>query len=117
MTTSQEPNLTEHDKTRFLERGFTVVENAGHSLRLIKRDDARQAISIRWEDLPALRELVTLALNDGPMIVGLDTSGQATITARADLARKVLETVSGERLTENLDNDGDRGYSQAISGE
>ena len=50
------------DKTRFIERGFTVVENAGHSLRLIDRDDARHAINIKWEDLSALRELITLAL-------------------------------------------------------
>lgn len=33
---------------------------------------------------------------------------------RADLAAKVLAAVSSERLTENLDNEGDRGYSQAL---
>jgi hypothetical protein len=71
-----ESNLTEYDKTRFLERGFVVVENTGHSLRLIDRDDARRAISIKWYDLPALRELITLALDDGPMVIGHDTSGQ-----------------------------------------
>lgn len=54
----------ERDKTQFLGRGFTVVENKGHSLRLIDRNDARLAISIKWDDLPALRELITLALND-----------------------------------------------------
>ena len=83
-------NLTKHDKTRFLERGFTVVENVGHSLRLIKRDDARQAISIKWDDLSALRELITLALDDGPMVIGLDTSGQAVKHAVTQMRNKCV---------------------------
>lgn len=94
---SGEPNLTERDKTRFLERGFAVVENAGHSLRLIKHDDARQAISIKWDDLPALRELITLALDDGPMVIGLDTSGQAAKNAATSMRDLCVEKVKAMR--------------------
>lgn len=35
--------------------------------------------------------------------------------ARADLARKVLTVIDGERLHENLDNEGDKGYAQALN--
>lgn len=59
------------DPTRFLDRSFVWMENKGHSVRLIQRDqddnDPRKGISIKWEDLSALRELITLALEDGPM--------------------------------------------------
>lgn len=62
------------DPTRFLDRSFTWTESAGHSVRLIQRDqddnDPRKGISIAWGDLPALRELITLALEDGPMVIG-----------------------------------------------
>ena len=34
--------------------------------------------------------------------------------AKRDLATKVLAAVKGERLHENLDNEGDKGYMQAI---
>lgn len=88
-------NLTEHDKTRFPERGFTVVENAGRSLRLIKRDDTRQAISIRWNDLPALRELITLALDDGPMVIGLDTSGETAKKAATSMRDLCVTRLNG----------------------
>lgn len=101
---SDEPNLTEHDKTRFLERGFTVVENAGRNLRLIKRDDARQAITIKWDDLPALRELITLALDDGPMVIGLDMSGQAAKNAATSMRDLCVEKVKTEIPTSWLDS-------------
>lgn len=35
-------------------------------------------------------------------------------TAKRDLAEKVLEAIDGERLHENLDNEGDKGYQQAV---
>jgi exonuclease VII large subunit len=52
------------DPTQFLQRSFAVVENSNHSIRLIDRNDARQAISIKWRDLPVLLELITLMLKD-----------------------------------------------------
>jgi hypothetical protein len=112
MPEKQQPNLTERDKTRFLERGFTVVENTGHSLRLIKRSDARHAVSVKWDDLPALRELITLALDDGPMVVGLDVSGQMATAARSTLASKVLEAVEAEE--ESRFGKGAHGISAAL---
>ena len=72
------------DETRWLDRGFVVVENTGHSLRLIDREDARRAISIKWEDLTALREIITLALEDGPMVISKDTSSAAYKRGYAD---------------------------------
>ena len=57
------------DPTRFLNRSFTFLENKTHSVRLIDRE-SKGAISISWDDLPALRELITLTLEDGPMTVG-----------------------------------------------
>jgi hypothetical protein len=66
--------LSKGDPTRFTERGFVVLENKGQSLRLIDRDNAEHAISIRWDDLSALREIITLALEDGPMVIGNDRS-------------------------------------------
>lgn len=52
------------DTTNFLERRFVFLENKGRSIRLIDRDNTRQAISIHWSDLAPLRELITLALGD-----------------------------------------------------
>lgn len=46
------------DPTRFTTRSFAVLWNEGHSIRLINRDDARQAISIPWDDLDALRAIL-----------------------------------------------------------
>lgn len=69
-------NVTEPvgDPTRFLDRSFIWIENQNHSVRLIQRDqddnDPQRGISIAWEDLSALRELITLALEDGPMVIG-----------------------------------------------
>ena len=34
--------------------------------------------------------------------------------AKRNLAEKVLDAINGERLHDNLDNDGDRGYMRAI---
>lgn len=34
---------------------------------------------------------------------------------RADLARQLIETVEAEHLHENLDNDGDKGYTQGVN--
>lgn len=50
------------DPARFIERSFTVLENTGHSIRLIRRDDPRQAISIPWADLSSLREMIDLII-------------------------------------------------------
>lgn len=92
-----QPHLTEQDKTRFLDRGFAVVENAGHSLRLIDRKDARHAISIKWEDLSAFRELITLALDDGPMVIGLDLSGQAARIAATSMRSACVNAVKAKQ--------------------
>lgn len=45
------------DPTRFTTRSFAVVWNEGHSVRLINRRDARQAISIPWREVDALRAI------------------------------------------------------------
>lgn len=55
------------DPTRFVERGFTWIENKEHSVRLIDRNNSKHAISIAWVDLPSLRELIVLALGDGKL--------------------------------------------------
>jgi hypothetical protein len=54
------------DPTRFTTRSFAVVENTGHSIRLINRSDARNAISIPWADLFALRKVINCILKDDP---------------------------------------------------
>lgn len=43
------------DPTKFITRSFVVIWNEGHSVHLINRDDARKAISIPWDEIPALR--------------------------------------------------------------
>lgn len=47
-----------NDPTRFTTRSFTVLWNEGHSVRLINRKDSRQMISIPWDELAALREVL-----------------------------------------------------------
>lgn len=47
-----------NDPTRFTTRSFAVLWNEGHSMRLINRNDARQAISIPWDELDALRAIL-----------------------------------------------------------
>lgn len=55
-----------NDPTQFIEREFTWIEDRGHSVRLINRNNTKQAITIAWNDLGSLRELITLALADEP---------------------------------------------------
>lgn len=47
------------DPTKFIERLFACVWNEGHSVRLINRDNPRWAISIRWDEISALRHLLS----------------------------------------------------------
>jgi hypothetical protein len=47
--------MAEHDPTQFTTRSFAMVWNEGHSVQLINRDDPRQAISIPWGEVEALR--------------------------------------------------------------
>jgi predicted ATPase len=53
-----------HDPTDFIGRSFAVVENKGHSIRLINRESPRSAISIPWKDLSALRELLNMLIKE-----------------------------------------------------
>lgn len=83
------------DPTRFLERSFAVIENAGHSIRLIKRDDARQVISIPWEDLPALRQLLSIILDE---ITSSEAPAPPTPSEAAQLAaREIVTQIEVER--------------------
>lgn len=75
------------DPTRFVERSFAVVENAGHSIRLIKRDDPRQAISIPWADLASLHELLIIILKDEvPVKSTASTPSEAALSAAREIA-------------------------------
>jgi len=47
-----------NDPSKFLTRSFVMLRNEGHSIRLINRDDARKAISIPWDEIDALRNLL-----------------------------------------------------------
>lgn len=82
------------DPTRFVERGFTWVENKEHSVRLIDRNNSNQAISIAWADLPSLRELIVLALGDdkikGTAIPPDFTEQVGTAASWEDEARRLL---------------------------
>lgn len=53
----------EDDPTRFTTRSFAVLWNEGHSVRLINRDDPRKAISIPWDELDALRAVLSKSPN------------------------------------------------------
>lgn len=46
------------DPARFMERSFALIWNEGHSVRLINRENPRWAISIPWEDIDALVNLL-----------------------------------------------------------
>jgi hypothetical protein len=50
----------------------------------------------------------------GPQNCCLCNARQETIAAKRDLAKKVLAAVDAERLHDNLDNEGDKGYMRAI---
>lgn len=52
------PSQSGDDPTRFTIRSFAMVWNVGRSIRLINRNDVRQAISIPWDELGALRALL-----------------------------------------------------------
>lgn len=47
-----------NDRTQFTTRSFAMVWNEGRSIRLINRDDPNRAISIPWNEIPALRALI-----------------------------------------------------------
>lgn len=49
----------QNDPTRFTTRSFAVLWNEGHSVRLINRDNSRWAISIPWDEIPALRAILS----------------------------------------------------------
>lgn len=64
------------DPTRFTTRSFAVLWNEGHSIRLISRRDSRQAISIPWHDIPALREILNCDTSKGYSLNGENDASQ-----------------------------------------
>lgn len=52
------PHPPREDPTQFTTRSFAMIWNEGHSIRLINRDNPRWAISIPWDEIPALRALL-----------------------------------------------------------
>jgi hypothetical protein len=53
------------DPTRFSTRSFAVLWNEGHSVRLISRKDPRQALSIPWHEIAALRAILDCDTSKG----------------------------------------------------
>jgi hypothetical protein len=73
------------DKTRFLSRSFTWIENTNTSVRLIDRNDSGSAISIKWSDLEALRTLASLALGDSRSPVAATVNDDEVMRLKAGL--------------------------------
>lgn len=84
------------DPTRFLDRSFTVVENSGRNIRLINREDPAQALTLPWDDLAPLREIITLVLNDGPMVIGPAPDKGEVARRAAEKITKVFPQVENE---------------------
>lgn len=57
--TREKPPMPEEDPTQFTTRSFAVIWNEGHSIRLINRENPRWAISIPWDELDALRAILS----------------------------------------------------------
>lgn len=103
------------DLTRFVERSFAVIENAGHSIRLIKRDDARQAISIPWSDLSSLRELITIILKDELPVKGTTPTPSEAAQNAAREIKDWLNQIGGFGLAVMSDDDCERKLLEIIS--
>lgn len=87
------PKAESGDPTRFLDRSFTVVENTGQNIRLINREDPAQALTLPWNDLAPLREIITLVLNDGPMVIGpAPDKGEVASDA---IAQRIIDNFHG----------------------
>jgi hypothetical protein len=54
------------DPTRFTTRSFAVLWNEDHSVRLINLKDSRKAISIPWDEIPALRACLKRPVGGSP---------------------------------------------------
>lgn len=90
------------DPTRFTTRSFTVIENTGHSIRLVNRADARHAISVPWADLFALREVINCILKDDPR--------RATVAQ--DELRLLLRRVSELTINGEFSSNYQHGFEQ-----